>query len=971
MILGSRACAKDKNSLLWISDFIKFENLNSHYLKEVKVDLPSLNEYLDRGIISPYIAQILSYTNFCEEKLPPKTSSSYNLSSKNIVDLNLKPFLAVLEYLIRRAVILEVNVLSIRGELKGESANERYKSFIIRNQSQSMRSTFHQKYPVLARITQTKLKYWADNTQEMMCRLDTNWNLICSTFGIDTKDVLVSLDRSGDTHNNGRTVNILHFKSGKSLVYKPRSISLEEAFQKYINFFNEKNKKLKLATILTLDCGDYGWIEYVNAAQVETKSDLNSFYFKLGALLRIVYSLNGVDVFFENLVAKGREPIIVDLETMFHTPIDTTSPQNAREKVSAELKDSVMSIGILPMPHQGATEGEIFDISVIGAQKNSKAPYKVTGLTNFGRDDIAISEIQGWIPEVHSSPIQAQDIEGSKKEVLCGFDSISEIIYSNKESIIKTNGLLDLLFSKATRRLIVRDTKTYGSLQNSETHPDLIKDQLDREWYWDNLWGENLTRKHLNKFIQSELSQLRNGDIPYFYGKVCDTSVRGGDGLLIELDDVISDSPLEITKNKITDLNIDKIQRQRWYIASSLSLVGIDGLTQPRLDASKSAIENATEIGNFILSKLTWVSDTAWLETTINPVPKNKNVNTLNIDTGNHSLYDGVSGIALFLSDLSKATSLPHFHKASIGLINNVIQDVNTGLDLGLSGYTGKGSIVYVLNQYMTFGWKTPELTSAIELILKEISVSLHEEKSLDVLTGISGLGLSILPYIKKSKSSDHIKIIETIYNRILNVIPELLDAKVPISGLDYLRGFSHGLSGIALAFWRMGEFLNKNEFKSNVRKLLLHEINLTNENNWTDTHTYNGIPLVGWCHGSSGILLALSKMPELLNDPSIKGYQQRALDNTILNGLYDSNCLCHGSSGNADILKLYKELNGTNELLDSFLVDSYHDLILNGFSSFGSAQTMNFGLMTGISGAGFSVLNSINKADISYFSLD
>ena len=971
MIMGSQAHAKEKHSLQWIDEFIQFENLNFTCLNDEEFDLPSLKEYQDRGIVTPYISQIISYANICKEQLPHENNSHYNFSSQNLVDLNLKPFLSGIEYLVRRAVVLEVNVLSIRGELKGSTPNERFQSFVIRNQSRSNRNEFHKKYPVLARLTQTKLKFWAVNTQEMFNRLNINWNLICSTFDIDLKDVLVSLDRSGDTHNNGNTVNILYFKSGKSLVYKPRSISLEEGFQKYINFFNVKSPELNLKTIRTLSCEDYGWVEYVSTAEVATSSELNTFYFKLGALLGIVYSLNGVDVFFENLVASGTNPVIVDLETMFHTSIDITPPINAREKVSLELKESVMSIGILPMPHQGGSENEIFDISVIGAQKNSKAPYKVTGLTNFGRDDISISEIQGWIPEVHSNPTRDQELIGFQREVLHGFDSVMGIVLQNKQEIVKNDGLLDRLFAKATRRLLVRDTKTYGSLQNSETHPDLIKDQLDREWYWDNLWGENVSRNHLSKFIKSELNQLRNGDIPYFSGKVCEKSVCGGDGELIDLNEVIFDSPLEMTKIKNTKLNLDELQRQRWYIASSLSLTEIDGLTQPSLVVSNSELENATVIGDFILSKLTWKSDTAWLETTLNPVPNNSDIDTINIDVGNYSLYDGVSGIALFLSDLSKATSLSRFHDASAGIINNVIQDVKSEFNLELSGYTGKGSLVYTLNRYMDYWGESIETTSAIELLLKDIASKLHKETRLDILSGISGIGLSILPYIKKSNNKEHKKIIEIIYSRLLDASPTLLKAEKTMLGLDYLRGFSHGISGVALALWRMGQFLDRSEFKIIVRKLVLHEANLVNQNEWTDSHTYNDLPLVGWCHGSPGILLALSNMPELLQDPIIKNYQQFALDNTIHNGFYNSKCLCHGSSGNSNILRSYKELYGTNDLLDSFLDASYRDLIKNGFSSFGSAQTMNFGLMTGISGAGDSILNFINSNNKSYLSLD
>ena len=73
---------------------------------------------------------------------------------------------------------------------------------------------------------------------------------------------------------------------------------------------------------------------------------------------------------------------------MFHTSIDVQDEKSPIKALQLLLYASISGIGILPQPGRGASDSELFDVSVMGARKNAQAPYKVTGIENFGRADM-------------------------------------------------------------------------------------------------------------------------------------------------------------------------------------------------------------------------------------------------------------------------------------------------------------------------------------------------------------------------------------------------------------------------------------------------------------------------------------------------------------------------------------------------------------------------------------------------------
>ena len=127
---------------------------------------------------------------------------------------------------------------------------------------------------------------------------------------------LVSLDDSkGDQHRDGRSVLIATFNSGFRIVYKPRPLAVAMHFQELLNWLNDRGAEPPLRTIRILDRGAYGWIEFIAPQGCGSGDEVRRFYARQGEYLALLYALEATDFHYENVIAVGEHPILVDLET--------------------------------------------------------------------------------------------------------------------------------------------------------------------------------------------------------------------------------------------------------------------------------------------------------------------------------------------------------------------------------------------------------------------------------------------------------------------------------------------------------------------------------------------------------------------------------------------------------------------------------------------------------------------------------
>ena len=196
---------------------------------------------------------------------------------------------------------------------------ERFRSFIEQLCEPKAFLSLLEDYPVLARQLVTTTDYWIAYTLEILNHLCADWNEICEILTPGNKPGIITEVKFGvgDTHRQGRSVVQLRFSSGFQLLYKPKSLSIDTHFQLMLSWINERGDHAPFYITKLLDKGKYGWSEFIQAQECTSAQELERFYERQGGYLALLYALNATDLHFENVIASGEHPVLIDLEFFF------------------------------------------------------------------------------------------------------------------------------------------------------------------------------------------------------------------------------------------------------------------------------------------------------------------------------------------------------------------------------------------------------------------------------------------------------------------------------------------------------------------------------------------------------------------------------------------------------------------------------------------------------------------------------
>lgn len=242
--------------------------------------------------------------------------------TKDCLDGILRQFTLKLVDLGNKAMIMELNHLKESQNLKGDTSAERFKYFISLFENMEFLKSFYEKYSVLARLYTELSILFINNIKEIWDFIKNDKEILKEEFGIvDGEFVLNKVAIGiGDTHNFGKTVTILEFANNKKLVYKPRNLKINEAYNNLIDFLNKTGKIHVLKKLKSLSFEDHGYEEFLDHCLCETEYELQNFYIRFGEILALSYILNATDLHMENLIAYGEYPVIIDLETFIQQP---------------------------------------------------------------------------------------------------------------------------------------------------------------------------------------------------------------------------------------------------------------------------------------------------------------------------------------------------------------------------------------------------------------------------------------------------------------------------------------------------------------------------------------------------------------------------------------------------------------------------------------------------------------------------
>ena len=298
------------------------------------------------------------------------------------------------------------------------------------------------------------------------------------------------------------------------------------------------------------------------------------------------------------------------------------------------------------------------------------------------------------------------------------------------------------------------------------------------------------------------------------------------------------------------------------------------------------------------------------------------------------SVYDGTSGIGLFLARLAYLTGDPIIRTTAEAALAQALTAVDALSTAGEYGfYSGLSGIAWCCTE-------SGVLLKHDEFVQRGRSTMLHASRTaphpqrLDVINGSAGLIPALLHSAEHGEREELLASAVRHGEHLVNLATRTEQSwswdTLGMPNERHLLGFAHGASGIAYALASLGASIGRQDFFNAAREALRYERAHFRpaQGNWPDLRSFvqpgpTGEPpcMVAWCHGAPGIGFARLLLHKLMpNEPSILEEAEIAIRTTAATlgeaapGLGNFS-LCHGDGGNADLLVLGAGLLNRPEL--------------------------------------------------------
>ena len=745
-------------------------------------------------------------------------------------------------------------------------------------------AAFLTEYPVLARLLGTASELSVEAGLELLSRFAADRTAIVTELlgGVDPGPVMAIEPGLGDRHRGGRSVTAVSFADGRRVIYKPSDLGGHLAFQRIVDWLNARVPAGELRMPAAVARPGYGWVEFIVGRPLPRPAAAAEFYRREGVLLAALYATHACDMHHENVIASGADPIVIDVETIFHPDLPmprTTTPDPAAEV----LASSVQSTGLLPY------------VTV-----DSGGAHDQSGLTGGrGRN----------VPRFDGEVIEP---DGHEAAVLEGFRLGYDAIAAEPAAF----ALLLSSFGNLEVRTVVRPTSGYAGLMSETTHPDLLRDAADRDKALGVLREVSAHHPLWSGLADYEIADLWNGDIPLLTTRPSrpDLWTSGG----VRLPGQLGQTGLSCALANVRAMGEVDRRDQEWIISASLAARkpnrghrgarAVHGPVTAAAAEPSRLLAAACGLGDQIMAsaiasregpgrdgpdrdgpgRVNWlglqlVEDTQWM--------------LLPMGGG---LADGYLGVALFLAQLGELTGIDRYAEAArqaVSAIPGLLAAISGRPELvaaiGCGGIGGLGGISYglarmsgLLHDAELGRWAgmAAELAATVDLAAVTPGWVAGSAGCLAAMVAVQA-ELGFWPAAELARAcADH-----------LCELVEDTDGHCGFDG-DRAGGFAAGPAGVGWSLVRFAEtgFAETGFDETGAEPRYLAAGRLAARRGLETSPPDDSL---GWCSGASGRLLARTCLPA-----AAEGLDEEAgilAHRPVLADL----SLCHGEAGVADVL--------------------------------------------------------------------
>ncbi|MEU8623743.1 type 2 lanthipeptide synthetase LanM family protein [Streptomyces sp. NPDC048669] len=694
------------------------------------------------------------------------------------------------------------------GVLHGATGPERYRSFLGGLARRDRLTDLLTRHPMLAGLLAGECVNTAAALTELLDRLAADRRALAAEVlptALTARLVGVGFG-AGDRHAGGRTVAVLRFARGERLVYKPRPLGLHRSWNALLAWFRGILPDLAPSGVALLSRDGYGWAEFVPATACTDVGDVESFYRRQGALLALCYAIDAVDLHCENVIASAGQPVVVDVETLFH-PAWSPRTDHGDDPALASLNDSVARTGLLPWLMD--TEAGQVDISAFGAGRDGSRSLLVPDWADLGTDTMRIVRRRVSYPGAANRPV----LDGGPVDPLeygthlhTGFAAGYRAVLHHAGELTDPGGVL-AGFAGQPIRVVVRPSHVYAAMLAEATEPDRLTGPDTRAAAFSGLDTE-AGRAHLRQLAVYERAELMAGDVPLFTGTTDSRTLRTAHGTPVPV--TLASSGLDTAFGKIHRMSEADLRRQTWLIAAALATKAVPAagaarsrpVTPQPLDRGR-LLALACRLGDEVIAtSVRNTGRTNWIG--LEPLDGQRWA----VQQSGAGLADGYPGPALFLAQLGRLTGIDRYtsvarHAAGAlpDLVRGLAQHAGLARQVGPGGFFGLGGICYALARLATL-LDDARLRACVPAALTALASSLtcdEQEQEQGIGLGPAG-GLAALRAV-------HAETGERYAGELADSLAARLDGEAGDGGEDgggdEDGGFLHGGAGVRWATGR------------------------------------------------------------------------------------------------------------------------------------------------------------------------
>ncbi len=697
----------------------------------------------------------------------------------------------------------------------------------------------------------------------------------------------------------------------------------------------------------------------------------------------------------ENLIADGDHPVPIDLEMILQATIEEDEARDPeRRAFEAAMKiivNSVMMVGLLPV-YNRSPNNKIFMVGGLDSDWKSRNVRLTWSNINSDRMRPArLEEESNTIPNLPHTDGRYAKFGDHIADFVGGFADYAKFLLQwTKEA---KQGVLFEGFASVPVRTVIRPTRFYFMLlQRLKNHrnmddgviwsaqADFLARLADWEKDSDSFWP----------LQRAERSALVSLNVPHFVSDADGKEIRDVTGVSVRTE---ATSGLDRARARLQSFDEEEIAWQieviRQNTNSLPSDVGARMTAAERTPLLCSEVTVAPKRELFIAESDKIASDLADYAVRRGPSAAWIGLDWLGdaevsqLAPLGPELYNGVSGIAVFLAAHAAVTRCEPSSELALAAVASLRKDLHSrnaahmARFLGIGGATGLGSIVYaltVMSKCLNNNGLLADAHVAAELFADDLIAA---DKQLDVMGGSAGAILSLLRLYRETGAHEVLRRATKCGEHLLGqhrVGPNGCRSWGEHGwGSHALNGMPHGAAGFAYGLAALSAVTEREDFAGAAAECIAFENSSydAERNNWP----YLGGAEPGWacqwCHGALGIGLARIAMSKLCGLESKMDCRFLATD--IRNALEGAerrwpghvDTLCCGTLGSIEFFYEASNACGRSDLRE--LASRRLLTVLETAASSGDyrwnagERRFNLGLFRGLAGVGYTLLRLVD----------